>query len=778
MVRSDHVRRCLPSFRSRSGNGHHIRGAVRCWLSARSVASLLWLLCVWGGLAGVGEPLSAADRGQPSLPAGDAAAAPPKFELDVQPILTARACNSGPCHGKARGQNGFALSLLAFDAEMDFEAIVTQSRGRRLAPSAPGSSLLLAKATGQLPHGGGVRIEPDSDEYRLLARWIESGTPRVSPEDPVLVGLEITPEPHTLSAGQEEALTVTARYSDGSTRDVTTTCAYQSNEPVIVAVAPDGRLTAGKLPGEATVMARYMGLIATWSTAVPRPQPVDPSLYASLPRANFIDDLVYRKLAELNIEPSEPCDDAQYLRRAYLDVIGRLPTPEEARQFLQDSQPDKRARLVDALLERPEYADFWANKWADLLRPNPYRVGIKATLSLDVWLRDIFRANLPYDQFVTRLLTAQGSNWRNGAVTVFRDRREPEEITTMISQLFLGVRLDCAKCHQHPFEVYGQKDFYSLAAYFSRVGYKGTGLSPPISGGEEMVLVKAQGEVRHPLTKEVLPPKPLLAEAEPLEPEVDPRAALAAWMTAPENPYFARVAANRIWADLMGMGLVDPVDDLRATNPPSNPELLTALAEHYREVGYDTKEFLRTILGSRVYALSSRPNASNASDYRNFSRHYRKRLRAEVLADAICDITQVPESYAAMPAGSRAMEIWTHRTDSELLDTFGRPDPNQDPPCERTPDATMTQALHLMNAPRIHQKISHAEGRAARLAESDAAPQAMIEELYLAVYSRLPDATELEALTAEYQRPGSDRRRFVEDLLWSLLNTPEFVYID
>ncbi|MFO1065205.1 MAG: DUF1549 domain-containing protein [Pirellulales bacterium] len=570
--------------------------------SPRSIICVVFIsTCLsWISIGGI-LPVSGADTAVESLiPAG------PKFELDIQPILTSRGCNSGPCHGKARGQNGFALSLLAFDADMDYEAIVTASRGRRLAPSAPEQSLLLAKATGELPHGGGIKLDRQSPEYRTLIEWIERGTPRVEDTDPKLTAIEIAPPPHTMTAGQEISLTVTAVYNDGSKRDVTRTCAYQSNESVIVSVNPEGRLKAGSLPGEATIMARYMGLIATWSTAVPRPQAVDSTVYAAQPRKNFIDDHVLQKLAKLNIEPSGPCDDHQYMRRAYLDVIGRLPSADEARAFLADTLPDKRARLVDALLQRPEYADFWANKWADLLRPNPYRVGIKATMSLDLWLRDAFRRNLPHDQFVAELLTAQGSTWRNGATVVFRDRREPEEITTMVSQLFLGVRLDCAKCHQHPFEVYGQRDFYSLAAFFSRVGYKGTGLSPPISGSEEMVFVKAKGEVRHPLTKELLAPKPLKADTVEIPEDSDPRAELVQWMTSVDNPYFAQVAVNRIWADLMGTGVVEPIDDMRATNPPSNPELLAALAQHYRDVHFNTKELLRTILASETYARSSR----------------------------------------------------------------------------------------------------------------------------------------------------------------------------
>jgi len=701
-----------------------------------------------------------------------------KFELDIQPILTARGCNSGGCHGKSRGQNGFALSLLGFDADMDYKAIAFESRGRRLSLLAPSESLLLVKATGQVPHGGGVRFKTTDQEYRLLMEWIESGLLRASDTDPKLVGIKITPAPHALLPDEKEMLSVTASYSDGSARDITRMCAFLSNEPAIISVAADGGLQAGKLAGEATIMARYMGMIATWSSAIPQPDPVSQDRYDSLPKNNFIDELVYQKLASLNILPSAPCSDSQFLRRLFLDAIGRIPTADEVYSFLHDTSPDKRSRWVQSVLDRPEYVDFWANKWADLLRPNPYRVGIKATYSLDAWLRESFRKNLPYDQFVRQLVTAQGSTWRNGAVTIYRDRRQPEEITTMISQLFLGVRLECAKCHQHPFEVYSQADFFGMAAHFARVGYKGTGISPPISGGEEIVFVKSKGDVRHPLTDHVLEPRTLFGEAKAVEPNQDPRISLADWMTSPENPYFAQAAANRLWAEVMSVGIVDPVDDLRATNPASNPLLLMALADHFRQVGYDNKKLLYTIFSSHVYSLSSEPNASNATDSRNFSRHYRKRLRAEVLADAISDITQRSEDFDGMPKGMRAMQLWTARTSSELLDAFGRPDPNQDPPCERQTSATMTQTLHLMNASHMQQRISSDEGRCQRLASSEKMPSAIIEELYLTIFNRPPDERELSDIQAEFDAPDSDRRQLVEDLMWSMLNSPEFLYLD
>jgi hypothetical protein len=553
---------------------------------------------------------------------------------------------------------------------------------------------------------------------------------------------------------------------------------FQSNESGIASVSPEGRIKAGPLPGEAAIMARFMEKFAVCTVLIPLPGKVPPALYAELPQKNFIDLHVWNKLRQLGITPSGPAGDATFLRRASLDAIGRLPTPEEARAFLADRDPDKRVRLVDRLLERPEYADYWANKWADLLRPNPYRVGIKAVYNLDAFLSDSFRRNKPYDQFVREIITAQGSTFRNGPVVIFRDRRDPTEVTTLVSQLFLGIRLDCARCHHHPFEVWGQDDFFSLSAYFARIGRKGNGVSPPISGGEEIFFSTARGEVKHPVTGQVLPPRPLFGKAGPVDEEHDPRQVLADWIVSPDNPYFARVIVNRVWADLMGRGLVEPVDDLRATNPPSNGPLLDALADDFRMNGHDLKKLIRRIMTSHVYGLSSLPEDRNRIDVRNYSRSYRQRLRAEVLLDAVSDITGVPETFAAMPPGSRAMQLWTVRSQSLFLDSFGRPDPNQDPPCERTSETTVVQALHLMNSPTLHRKVTSDTGRAAALAASPKSAGEIVEELYLLVFGRLPDEEERRIGQKVFQEQGATRRQAAEDLMWALINTPEFVFKD
>ncbi|WP_166830277.1 DUF1549 domain-containing protein [Thalassoroseus pseudoceratinae] len=701
---------------------------------------------------------------------------PVDFERDVQPILTRFSCNAGACHGKARGQNGFQLSLLGFDPNFDYDALTKEARGRRVFLPDPSRSLLLTKPIARTPHGGGKRLDPEGEHFETLTRWVESGAPRELPGVAKLDRIEVYPTERILKNDDSQQLLVTAIYADGTRRDVTRLSSFQSNESAIAAVDKDGVVTAGKLTGDAAIMARFMDQITVSEVAVPLPGQVPAEFYTELPKQNFIDGLVWDKLQKLALKPSEPAPDHSFLRRVYIDIIGRTPTADEARAFLDDPSPNKRSELVDNLLNRPEFAEHWANKWVDLLRPNPYRVGIKNTLNYDYWIRQKFRENTPWDEFTRELLTAQGGTFRNGAVTLFRDRRSPDELTTMVSQLFLGVRLDCAKCHHHPFEVYGQDDFYSFAAYFAKIGRKGKGLSPPISGSEEIIYTATRGDVKHPLTGEVLPPKPLFGEPADIPTGTDPRVKLAEWITSDDNPFFAKVMANRIWADLMGTGIVEPVDDLRGTNPPANEPLLDALAEDFREHDYDIKHLVRRIANSYVYSLSSLPNDRNFVDTRNHSRYYRQRLRAEVLLDSVARITGKPNSFSAMPDGSLAKEIWTHRVQSDFLDAFGRPDPNQDPPCERTSDTTLVQALHLMNSRDLAAKITSDSSRVAELAASDKPPESIVEDLYLWVYARFPSDQERQIGVNLYNQDGRTRRAATEDLLWALLNTPEFVF--
>jgi hypothetical protein len=591
-----------------------------------------------------------------------------------------------------------------------------------------------------------------------------------------LVRVKVEPASRSLAPDDQFPLIVLAEYSDGSSREVTQASAFQSNDATIATVSPQGMLRAGPVPGEAAIMVRYMNHIAVCTVTIPLLGDVPAAVYNDLPRDNPIDHLVWNKLKLLGMLPSAPANEATFHRRAFLRAIGRLPTPEETRVFLADKRSDKREELVDELLDRPEYADFWANKWADLLRPNPYRVGMKAVWMLDAWLREAFRENRPYDQFVRELVTAEGSTWHNGATVIYRDRPDTVEVGAAMSRLFLGIRLECAKCHHHPFEVWSQDDFYGFASFFARVGHHG-GLSPPISGGEELIFTMPSGQLQHGRTGAPVPPKALTGPPLTLSPEEDPREWLAEWMTDPSNPFFAKVMANRIWAEIMGQGLVEPVDDLRATNPASNEPLLAHLAEEFREHGYDIKHLIRTIMTSHVFALSSTPGERNTSDLKNFSRHYRQRLRAEVLLDAVNDVLGVEEEFAAMPPGSRATRLWTHRDASLFLDTFGRPDPNQDPPCERMTDVTTPQVLHLMNSPELNHKLSLDSARPRELAKSDWSNERIVEEAFLWVYSRFPTIEESRKAVATL--PECDERRdAVEDLFWALLNTPEFYFVD
>jgi len=714
----------------------------------------------------------------PVIVSGVAVPARVDFDQEVQPVLTKFACNAGTCHGKQRGQNGFQLSLLGFDSEFDFDALVKEGRGRRISATVPMTSLLLQKPSGGVPHGGGVRIAKDSPAYRLLERWIADGLPRRIENTPVVQSVRVFPQEVVLGRQSQHQLRVVATYSDGSERDVTQWASFQSSDAPIAEVDDRGLITAGSILGDAAIMARFQGQITVASVLVPHPQPADAAQYAALPAPTYIDGLVWKRLQKLGITPSQAAEESTVLRRLYLDIIGRGPTVDEARSYLDDTAADKRSRLIESLLRHPEYAEHWASKWADLLRPNPYHVGIKATLNYDQWIRQAFRQNMPYDQFVRELVTAQGSTFRHGNATLYRNRRTPDELTTQISQLFLGVRLECAKCHQHPFEVYSQKDFYSFAAFFARVGRKGTGISAPISGSEEFIFVADKGSVSHPLTGEDLAPKPLKGQPLDIPTGDDPRVALADWMTAADNPYFSRVIANRVWADLMGRGLVEPVDDLRGTNPPSNPELLDALADDLKLHGYDLKHLIRSITNSQVYALSSVPSETNAADHRNFSRHYRQRLRAETLYDTLTQITGDGDRFEAMPPDSRAKELWTVRVDSLFLDAFSRQDPNQDPPCERNTEPTIVQALHLMNSKDLYQRVTAENGRAAELANQELPAERVVEDVYLAVYGRRPSAVELTAAVADVPTDPKERRVMIEDLMWALINTAEFVFED
>lgn len=692
---------------------------------------------------------------------------PVHFANDVVPLFSKLGCNSGGCHGKASGQNGFKLSVFGFDPRADYDAIVKQARGRRLFPASPRHSLLLAKATASVPHGGGRRLAEDSLDYQLLHAWIAQSTPLGSDEAAQLVALRVSPTERVLTPRSEQQILATAVYSDGSLRDVTRAAAYTSNAPQVAETAPGGLVRTGQVPGEAAVTINYMGQVAAIAVQVPRSGTARG--YTEPAVNNPIDELVWAKLGKMAMAPSEPAEDATFLRRLYLDAIGTLPTPDEVRAFLADGNPDKRNRWIDAVLERQEFADYWALKWADILLVDRDKLGERGAFELHRWLRDQFAHNRPYDQWVRELITATGHSGHEGPVNFYRAVRNPDELARTVSQAFLGVRLECAQCHHHPFEKWSQDDFYGMAGFFNGLTHK------PIGGGRELVYHAGYRETRVPLFDRPAATRPLDGEVPPDLASTDPRVPLARWMTAPQNPWFARLIANRLWKQFLGRGLVDPEDDLRSTNPATNEPLLAYLAEQVVASGYDLKAVMRLIAGSRVYQLSSVPNETNWDDEQNFSHYYAKRLPAEVLLDAISQVTLSPETFPGRPPGTRAIELWDNRLPSYFLEIFGRPERNSPCECGRSSEPTIAQALHLMNAPEVQHKIGSPGGRVAQLVESGAEPGAIVQELCLAALGRPPREKELQVAHELFAAAGT--RQAAEDFLWTLLNSYEFLFV-
>lgn len=700
---------------------------------------------------------------------------PLSFANDVNPILTKAGCNAGGCHGKSGGQNGFALSLLGFESAVDYASIVKRPPLRRLCPPDPARSLLLLKATGTMPHGGGRRFEVGSPSYRTLLRWIVAGSPFGSGVEPTVTRIEVSPGHRVMSRRAGQRLLVTAVYSDGSRRDVTDQAEFKSNEESIAQVDGDGHVETVDLTGETTIMARYLGQVAVARISIPMEGKIarTPDPWSLPPDAAYIDREVWKKLRELNVPPSPAAGDAEFVRRVFLDTAGTLPTPPETRAFLSDADPAKRAKLIDKLLERPEYADSWAVKWADILRVNRSLLGTDANAQkYHEWIRESLAANKPYDQFVREILTATGGGQVNGAANFYRVAFESPtafaEITNTVSQTFLGTQIECAQCHHHPYERWTQEDFYGLAAFFARLKNK--------RNKEDIEYYSdAKGDLRFPRTNAVV--KPHVLDGQPLEVDAasDPRAPLAAWLTAKENPLFARALVNRLWAHYLGRGLVEPIDDLRATNPASHPELLDALAKDFTDHGFDLKHITRVMLNSRTYQLTAAADKTNAQDTQNFSHAYLKRLPAEILLDAICQVTGVPETFTGMPAGTRAIQLWNSRTPSYFLDVFGRPLRVSPCECERSPEPNIGQALHLLNAAQLQEKISAPTGRLALLLKGDRPPGEIIEELYLAALARAPRAEE-KRKAEEYVTAKMDRRQGLEDVLWALMNTREFLF--
>lgn len=701
------------------------------------------------------------------------------FENDVLPILTRAGCMAGACHAKSDGQNGFQLSIFSYDPDSDYREIVYDARGRRIFPSSPDQSLILLKATNQVPHEGEARFEKDSEFYRVLRQWIAEGAPRNIPNEAEPTEIILSPETVNLKKGGTAKLKVTCRYSNGSKRDVTHLCEFTSNETAFAEVDHHGKITAGTVPGESSVIVRYVDQVAAARLVIPPDNLLPPERYTKLPRTNKIDDLAYARLQELGLYPSDPCSEEDFIRRSTLDVLGRLPTIDEAKKFHADKSPDKRDRWINFLVSpknRFSYADFQATKWGDLLRPNTQRVGVKPVYLLDQWIREKFRDNTPWDDFIREMLTATGSTHQYGPVAVIRDKREPADMAEFISQIFLGVRLNCAKCHHHPSEKWSQDDYYSMAAFFASMKRKGQGISPPISGEPEYWWFEPGGTVKHPVSEAVMTPKaPAGPEFSEIPNDNDPRETLAEWIVSPDNPFFAKAMVNRIWAELFGRGLVDPVDDFRESNPPVNEPLLEWLAQDFVANGFDQKKTISTILRSRLYQQSSKPNETNVADNRNFSRSYRRRLPAEVLLDAISDITNKPETFHGLPADAPAMHQWNHLLPSQFLDAFGRPDSSAAPPMVREVDSSVVQALHLMNSKDLQNKLSGENPWLDSLTKLSS--EEAVKEIYIRLYSRFPSETETQTSSAHLENATEekDKRVAIEDMVWSLLNTAEFV---
>ena len=691
--------------------------------------------------------------------------APVSFPGQIIPLLTKASCNSGGCHGKAQGQNGFKLSVFGFDPEADYRAIVMESRGRRVFPAAPRDSLLLAKATGRVAHGGGRRVVEGSLPYRRLLRWLTEGAQYQAKNVAPVVAIEVEPARQTLTPLGVQQLRVIAVDAAGKRHCVTADAEFDSNAPTIAAVDRRGGITAGALPGEAAILVRYLGQVTVCRIVIPKPG----AHFARPAESNFIDRLVWNKLAELGVQPSAVADDATFLRRAFLDVIGTLPTDAEARAFLTDTDPRKRAKLIDRLLERPEYADYWAMVWSDLLRVDRDALTAAGSVAMTRWLHRQFAENRPYDEFVHAIITARGSTRAESPAGFYKVLGTPEVMSRSVSQLFLGVRIECAQCHHHPSEKWGQDDYFALAGFFTGVARK------TLPTGAEAIVARGGQDLKQPRTGKIVPTHALAAPAPKFATETDRRQPLADWMTASANPYFARAIANRLWAHYFGRGLVEPIDDMRATNPATNEPLLDALASDLRKQHFDLKAFTRTLLNSRVYQLAAQ-TSDNAGDEQNFSHAATRALPAEVLLDAVNQATGVHEKFNGWPEGVRAIAMWDNRMPSYFLQLFGRPMRASVCSCERSQEPSIAQALHLMNGPEIMAKIQSRQGTARRLAASGQAPRAIVDELYLATLARFPAPREQAAMLKLFAGGSADRRAAIEDALWALLNTKEFVY--
>jgi len=723
---------------------------------------------------------------------------PVTFRNHVLPAMTKAGCNSGPCHGAASGKNGFKLTLRGYDPEVDYQVLSRQASARRIDKVEPAMSLMLLKPTMMVAHGGGKRFEVGSSEYDTIVKWIAAGTPAPSDSDPAVTRLEVFPQRAQLHPGEQQQVLVRAHFSDGHAEDVTRWVKFSSSDEGVAAVSDQGKVKV-QGHGEAAITVWYLSRVAAARVSSPFPHAIDAAVYEKSPRNNYIDDLVLRKLQDLAIEPSGMSGDSEFIRRAYLDAVGILPTAQEVERFLADPGPDKRSRLIDALVARPEFVDYWAYKWSDLLLVSSRKLRSNATTSYYQWVRSNVASNKPWDKMVRELLTASGNTQTNGAASYYVLHKDPIDITENVSMAFLGFSITCARCHNHPLEKWTQKDYFQMANLFSRVALK-NGSAP----GDITVFSTGSGEINHPRLNEPLAPRPLDGTPLPLDSDIDRRQYFADWLTAPGNPFFARSLVNRVWKNFMGRGLVEAVDDIRDTNPPTNPELLTALTRDFVDHKFDTRTLIRTIMNSTSYQLTSVTTPSNRDDQKYYSHYLPRRLPAEVILDAISQVTGVPEEFPGQPTGRRALELADTQVDSYFLNAFGRPPRLITAESERQQEPSVTQALHVINGDTINAKLRASSGTVEALLNSGADYPAIISRVYLTAFARRPDQKETAALAANLNeslkqalaegsgvggqasgpqsgaKPASPehvaRRRVLEDFFWAVLTGKEFLF--
>ena len=705
------------------------------------------------------------------------------FRNHVQPVLAKNGCSAGACHGAAAGQNGFKLSLRGYDDEGDFLTLTRGSLGRRIVPSDPGRSLMLLKPTGAVPHKGGKRFDVDSMDYRVLSEWIAAGNPGPKTNDARIVQLEFSPGRTILKPGDVQQLAVRAYFNDGHTEDVTRWTKYTSANETVAQVDDNGKAKIVGF-GEGAITAWYLSRIDIATLTVPYTNKPSSKIFAQARRRNFIDALVLEKLQSLNLPPSPRCDDSEFLRRAFIDTTGVLPGARETSEFLANKSKDKRDQLIESLLSRSEYVDYWSYRWSDLLLVSSKQLKPSAMWSYYNWIRNRVAANTPWDIFARDLILAQGSTLENGAGNFYVLHDDPRAMAETASQAFLGMSINCAKCHNHPMEKWTNNQYYQMANLFARVRAKtGTG------EGDNIIFVSDTGDLVQPLTGRPQPPAPLDGKALSLDSTDDRRVPLAHWLVSRDNPYFSRAIVNRIWANFMGAGLVEAVDDMRVTNPASNEKLLAALAKFLADQKFDLKELMRAILQSEAYQRASQPLPENAADSRFYSHHYPRRLMAEVLHDAIAQVCSVPTQFTVdrrnanaglgekYPLGLRAVQLPDTQTDSYFLKAFGRPDREKTCECERTVEPSVTQVLHIANGDTINKKLEAKTSRISKLLADKSSDAGIIQDLYLSALSRYPTTTEKEKFTRVLaQTPDTDRRIVIEDIYWAVLSSREFLF--